>query len=227
MGLSFKIAGGPRQRSHSQVRVPRDSWPYFTVSDSRLHQSRGPERRFYVLQQQGGPDIPSGTGFPICRLLRHAGLRWKHSTPPPHGSTVDQVRIKVMLQPTVSRSWNKAPIWDLKDSDLYYCQTVAGLLLSLTRGRVCRFPESQSAVIILLSGYTIYVLHIIKCMYIQLIQGLCQSRFSTTDQYNYIYIYIYVAETRLCLWEITGKYTIKFVIKHAQTWNLNRKGTGE
>jgi hypothetical protein len=26
MGLSFTIAAGPRQRSHSQVRVPRDSW---------------------------------------------------------------------------------------------------------------------------------------------------------------------------------------------------------
>jgi hypothetical protein len=36
MGLSFTIAAGPRQRSHSQVRIPRDSWPHFTVSDSRL-----------------------------------------------------------------------------------------------------------------------------------------------------------------------------------------------
>jgi hypothetical protein len=35
-GLSFKIAPGPRQRSHFRVRVPWDSWPYFTVSDSRL-----------------------------------------------------------------------------------------------------------------------------------------------------------------------------------------------
>jgi hypothetical protein len=35
-GLSYTIAAGPRQRSHSRVRVPWDSWPYFTVSDSRL-----------------------------------------------------------------------------------------------------------------------------------------------------------------------------------------------
>jgi hypothetical protein len=34
--LSFTIATGPRQRSHSRVWVPWDSWPYFTVSDSRL-----------------------------------------------------------------------------------------------------------------------------------------------------------------------------------------------
>jgi hypothetical protein len=35
-GLSFTIAAGSRQRSHSCFRVPRASWPYFTVSDSRL-----------------------------------------------------------------------------------------------------------------------------------------------------------------------------------------------
>jgi hypothetical protein len=41
MGLSFIIAAGPRQRSHSQVRVPRDSWPHFIVSDSRLLNMEG------------------------------------------------------------------------------------------------------------------------------------------------------------------------------------------
>jgi hypothetical protein len=35
-GLSFTIASGPRQRSHSRVRVPWDSRPYFSVSDSTL-----------------------------------------------------------------------------------------------------------------------------------------------------------------------------------------------
>jgi hypothetical protein len=34
-GVSLTIAAGPRQRSHSQVRVAWDSWLYFTVSDSR------------------------------------------------------------------------------------------------------------------------------------------------------------------------------------------------
>jgi hypothetical protein len=29
--LSFTIATGPRQRSYLRVRVPSDSWPYFTV----------------------------------------------------------------------------------------------------------------------------------------------------------------------------------------------------
>jgi hypothetical protein len=57
--LSFVYAAGPRQRSLSRVRVPWDSWPYFTVSDLRL---------------------------PFRRLLRLAGSRWSYSTPPPHGS---------------------------------------------------------------------------------------------------------------------------------------------
>jgi hypothetical protein len=35
-GLSFTVDSGPRQRSHFRVRVSWDSWPYFTVSDSRL-----------------------------------------------------------------------------------------------------------------------------------------------------------------------------------------------
>jgi hypothetical protein len=44
-GLSFTIAAGPRQRSHSVVRVPWDSGPYFTVSNSRLLFSSPPTTR--------------------------------------------------------------------------------------------------------------------------------------------------------------------------------------
>jgi hypothetical protein len=58
-GLSFTIAPGPCQCWHFRIRLPLDSWPYFTVSDSRLHI--------------------------FCRLLWLAGLRWRYSTPPPHG----------------------------------------------------------------------------------------------------------------------------------------------
>jgi hypothetical protein len=44
-GLSFAIATGPRQRSHFRVRVPWNSLPYFTVSDSRLPFSSPPTTR--------------------------------------------------------------------------------------------------------------------------------------------------------------------------------------
>jgi hypothetical protein len=85
MGLSFTIAAGPRQCSHSQVRVPLDSWPHFTVSDSRLPQPGGPGPRIYIPQEQVGPVILLGTGFPFLPLLPLAGPRWIYSTPPPHG----------------------------------------------------------------------------------------------------------------------------------------------
>jgi hypothetical protein len=85
MGLSFTIAAGPRQRSHSRYRVPQDSWPYLTVSDSRFPQPVGPGPRIYILQEQSDPVIPLDTGFPFHRLLRIAGLRWRYSNPPPRG----------------------------------------------------------------------------------------------------------------------------------------------
>jgi hypothetical protein len=39
-------------------------------------------------QEQGGPVIPPGTGLTFRSLLRLAGLRWRYSTPPPHGMKV-------------------------------------------------------------------------------------------------------------------------------------------
>jgi hypothetical protein len=53
MSLLFTIATGPRQRSHSQVRVPRDSLPHFTVSDLRLPQPGGPGPGIYNPQTLG------------------------------------------------------------------------------------------------------------------------------------------------------------------------------
>jgi hypothetical protein len=63
-GLSFTITAGPRQSSHSWVRVPRDSCLYFTVSDSRLPQPGWSSTRIYITQEQRGPVIPPGIGFP-------------------------------------------------------------------------------------------------------------------------------------------------------------------
>jgi hypothetical protein len=84
--LSYTIAASPRQRSHSWVRVPQDSWPHFTVSDSKLPQPGGPGPCIYIPHEQGGPVILPGTGFPFLSLLRLAGLRWRYSAPPPHGN---------------------------------------------------------------------------------------------------------------------------------------------
>jgi hypothetical protein len=69
VGLSVTIAAGPRQCSHSLILAP-----YFTLSDLRLPQPGGPGSRVYIPQEHGGPVIPPGTGFPVRRLLRVAGL---------------------------------------------------------------------------------------------------------------------------------------------------------
>jgi hypothetical protein len=45
-------------------------------------QHGGPSPCIYIPQEQGGPVIPSATGFPFHRLLRPAGLRRRYSTPP-------------------------------------------------------------------------------------------------------------------------------------------------
>jgi hypothetical protein len=46
-------------------------------------QPGGPGSRIYILQEQGGPVIATCTGFPLRRLLRLAGLRWRYCNPPP------------------------------------------------------------------------------------------------------------------------------------------------
>jgi hypothetical protein len=58
-GLSFKIDAGPRQLSHSRVRVQVCLVTIFLMSQIR--------------------DLPHR------RILLRAGLRWRYSTPPQHG----------------------------------------------------------------------------------------------------------------------------------------------
>jgi hypothetical protein len=69
MGLSFTIAAGLCQRSHSQVRVPRDSRQYFTVSGSSFPQPGGPGPRIYIPQEQGSPVITPATGLELSVLV--------------------------------------------------------------------------------------------------------------------------------------------------------------
>jgi hypothetical protein len=61
------------RRTHDHILLPR----------LRLPQSGGQGPCIYIPQGQGGPDIPPGTVFPFCRLLRLTGLRWRYSNPPP------------------------------------------------------------------------------------------------------------------------------------------------
>jgi hypothetical protein len=87
-GLPFTITAGPRQHNRSWVLFPWDSWPYFSVSYSRLPQPGGLVPHFYMPQEQGSPVISPGTGFHFRSLLRVSRLRWRYSTPPPRDMRV-------------------------------------------------------------------------------------------------------------------------------------------
>jgi hypothetical protein len=64
-------------------------------------QPGGPRPCIYIPQEQGGPVIPPGTGFPFRRLLRLAELRWRCSKQPPRGDFFIQVsRIIFCICPT-------------------------------------------------------------------------------------------------------------------------------
>jgi hypothetical protein len=83
----------------------RRTYGHILLSHLRLPQPVGPGPRIYIPQEQGGPVIPPGTGFPFCRLLRFAGLWWRYSNPPPHGF-IDLFKVKVTLRPTVHKSYS-------------------------------------------------------------------------------------------------------------------------
>jgi hypothetical protein len=103
MDLSFTIATGHRKRSHAKVCVPRDSWPHFTISDSRLQ----------------------ALDYLFVAAYDSQGYGWA-IRPRLHTSRVESC-VRTDGQ-SASLSWNKASIWGLRP-DLYFCQTVAGLLM--------------------------------------------------------------------------------------------------
>jgi hypothetical protein len=77
LGLARTVTlGSKSRRTHGHV----------LLSHLRLLQPGGPGPRIYIPQEQGGPVILPGNGFPFCCLLRLAGLRWIYSNPPPHGA---------------------------------------------------------------------------------------------------------------------------------------------
>jgi hypothetical protein len=105
--LSFTTAGGPRQRSHSRVRFPRDSWPYFTVSDLRPPKPGWSGPRIFIPQEQSGLVIPPGTGFPLVASYDSQG----------YGGGIRTVRTRLLFTCLEQSSRSEA-----------YCRQPAGTL---------------------------------------------------------------------------------------------------
>jgi hypothetical protein len=76
-GLSFTTAPDPRQRSHFRVRVPWDSWPYFTVSDSRLPFSSPPTVKVFdpASTRETYDSITCSRSIPRCEPNREHYLQ--------------------------------------------------------------------------------------------------------------------------------------------------------
>jgi hypothetical protein len=125
MGVSFKIAARPRQRSLSQVRDKWDTWPHFTLSDSRLPQTWGPGTRWpsYIPRHWVPFSSPPTTRRATVEVFEPA------STGHSRYASQSQSQIYVTTDgQSASLSWLQAPIWVLRP-DFYFCLTVAGLLM--------------------------------------------------------------------------------------------------
>jgi hypothetical protein len=92
-GLSFVYAAGPRQRSHSRVRVPWISRPYFTRSVLRLPFSPPPTTRRVTVEVFD----PAST---------------RVSLQPKSSQSQNQSYVTTDGQ-SASLSWCQAPIWGL------------------------------------------------------------------------------------------------------------------
>jgi hypothetical protein len=96
-------------RTHDHISLSHLR-PYATVSYETPPTWRARPLYLYP-QEQDGPVIPPGTGFPICRLLQLTGLQWRYSNPPPHSPRPSKSKLYYDRQ-SASPSWCQAPIWD-------------------------------------------------------------------------------------------------------------------
>jgi hypothetical protein len=84
MGLSFTIAAGPRQRIHSRVRVPQDSWPHFTASDFRFPQPGAEVPVFISPRNRVAQLCPLALGSLSFPFYDSQGYSGGNSNPAPH-----------------------------------------------------------------------------------------------------------------------------------------------
>jgi hypothetical protein len=98
-GLSFLYAAGLRQRSLSRVRVPWDSWPYFTALDLKLTISSPPTTRRVTVEVF----VPASTRVSLFGSQSQSQSQSYFTT----GGL-----------PPISLSWRQAP-WDSRPESRY------------------------------------------------------------------------------------------------------------
>jgi hypothetical protein len=109
--------------------------PYYSTSES--------ESESYVTTDgQSAILSPQIRDFSFRRLLRLAGLRWRYSTPPPHGIIL-LLSLSLMLRPTVSQPVcrgirHPSGAYDQISIIVWQLRVWWFGEPSLTRGRVCR-----------------------------------------------------------------------------------------
>jgi hypothetical protein len=113
MGLPFTIVAGPRQRSHSWVWVPRDSWPYFTVSYSRHPQPGGPGPVYIYPRNRVAQLYTQTLGSLFVASYDSQGYGGGIRTRLHVGNASSHVGQYASL------SWHKASMWCLRP-DLYF-----------------------------------------------------------------------------------------------------------
>jgi hypothetical protein len=123
----------PCQSSDFWVEVPQNSRPYFTVS-FETPQLQGPGSHIYMPQEQVGPVIPLGTGFPFVAPYDLQGYGGGILTRL-HMGMLCVSKSKVIVRPTVSRPvrlgvWHPSGTRDQISPSLFvYFWTVTGLLM--------------------------------------------------------------------------------------------------
>jgi hypothetical protein len=106
-------------------------------------------------QEQGDPVISPGTGFPLRRLLRLAGSRWRYSTPPPYGLLTEvsnQIQSHEDFRGFTQRLHAYAGIGLRYDHALLFCNlfqyVVRSSILSLLKESSYRKQKTNSLVLV-------------------------------------------------------------------------------
>jgi hypothetical protein len=161
MCLSFTIAADCCQRSHCWVRFPRDSWPCFAVSVSRLPQLGEPGLHIYISQEHCGQLYPQALGSlssapttprATVEVFEPASTRANSLITLKSKSHCDWRSVSESVSLSLCRGAHHqilVSVWQLLSSR---CGEP-----SLTTGWVCPLSESQSAVINQLSVCTNYL----------------------------------------------------------------------